>query len=163
MGTTGPRWAPCWPHEPCYIYIRHIWRTLLPHAFMQKRDFLQYKVYIWEFMRRSRRLHMAFNLDATRWAHIITPISSQAYSMWKYSPSPFENSPVFADIYCVFPLTLSSKWKSEAYLLGNSPWFSEVNPYISITSGGKSSQTPMYLCLHEISITTWEVVLWFCQ
>ena len=19
MGPTGPRWAPCWPHEPCYL------------------------------------------------------------------------------------------------------------------------------------------------
>ena len=19
LGTTGPRWAPCWPHEPCYL------------------------------------------------------------------------------------------------------------------------------------------------
>ena len=18
LGTTGPRWSPCWPHEPCY-------------------------------------------------------------------------------------------------------------------------------------------------
>ena len=19
MGPTGPKWAPCWPHEPCYL------------------------------------------------------------------------------------------------------------------------------------------------
>ena len=24
MGPTGLRWAPCWPHEPCYLG-RHIW------------------------------------------------------------------------------------------------------------------------------------------
>ena len=24
LGTTGPRWAPCWPHEPCYQGCYHI-------------------------------------------------------------------------------------------------------------------------------------------
>ena len=22
LGPTGPRWAPCWPHEPCYLGLR---------------------------------------------------------------------------------------------------------------------------------------------
>ena len=25
-GPTGPRWAPCWPHEPCYLGGHH-WRN----------------------------------------------------------------------------------------------------------------------------------------
>ena len=25
LGPTGPRWAPCWPHEPCYLGINHSW------------------------------------------------------------------------------------------------------------------------------------------
>ena len=24
LGPTGPRWAPCWPHEPCYLGIFQI-------------------------------------------------------------------------------------------------------------------------------------------
>ena len=24
LGPTGPRWAPCWPHEPCYLGSRHV-------------------------------------------------------------------------------------------------------------------------------------------
>ena len=27
-GPTGPRWAPCWPHEPCYLGC--FWRCLGP-------------------------------------------------------------------------------------------------------------------------------------
>ena len=28
LGPTGPRWAPCWPHEPCYLgsHPQHSWR-----------------------------------------------------------------------------------------------------------------------------------------
>ena len=27
LGPTGPRWAPCWPHEPCYLGV-HVNKTL---------------------------------------------------------------------------------------------------------------------------------------
>ena len=32
-GPVGPRWAPCWPHEPCYlgIYVPHNKRLALSH------------------------------------------------------------------------------------------------------------------------------------
>ena len=28
MGPVGPRWAPCWPHEPCYQgqYVKYVWK-----------------------------------------------------------------------------------------------------------------------------------------
>ena len=27
LGPVGPRWAPCWPHEPCYLVCCHIMIT----------------------------------------------------------------------------------------------------------------------------------------
>ena len=35
LGPVGPRWAPCWPHEPCYqgcsAFICHSCRSVLNH------------------------------------------------------------------------------------------------------------------------------------
>ena len=29
LGPPGPRWAPCWPHEPCYLSI---WHAMMPKS-----------------------------------------------------------------------------------------------------------------------------------
>ena len=31
MGPTGPRWAPCWPHEPCYLGCHFKWCDVQMH------------------------------------------------------------------------------------------------------------------------------------
>ena len=32
LGTTGPRWTPCWPREPCYLGIQLRTCCRIPHT-----------------------------------------------------------------------------------------------------------------------------------
>ena len=34
VGPTGPRWAPCWPHEPCYLG----WESYVPSPYRKSPD-----------------------------------------------------------------------------------------------------------------------------
>ena len=69
MGPTGPRWAPCWPHELCYLGRHGLWNAYLRIAKRNSKHYLgpadQHRISFWYFLREPKRAghhHLAIHV-----------------------------------------------------------------------------------------------------